>query len=93
MRPKFKLSIHRTGTSPIKTSRKVPPPNAVMKAMIKTPKISSFFFIAAKVPAMLKAAVPIISIIVIDPICDFLSAYIYFAEISIKPKTKFTIFN
>ena len=48
--------------NPIITSRTVPPPIAVMKAMTKIPKKSSFFSIAAITPDMLKAAVPKISI-------------------------------
>lgn len=59
----IELLNHATGNSPIKTSRIVPPPIAVTKEMINTPKGSSRFSIAAKAPATAKLNVPNISMI------------------------------
>ena len=59
------LLNQETGNSPINTSRIVPPPMAVAKEMIKTPKGSNFFSIAANAPATAKLNVPSISMILI----------------------------
>jgi len=50
--------IQKTGKSPINKSLIVPPPTAVTKEMIKTPKGSNLFCIAAKAPEIAKAIVP-----------------------------------
>ena len=50
-----------TGKSPIKISLIVPPPIAVTKEIISTPKGSSFLSIAANAPETAKAKVPRIS--------------------------------
>ena len=52
------FSIQPTGVFPIKVSRKVPPPMAVTKPIIKIPKISSLLSIAARAPEIAKATVP-----------------------------------
>ena len=50
--------IQKTGCAPIKTSLNVPPPTEVAKAMIKTPKGSSFLRIAINDQDMAKAKTP-----------------------------------
>jgi hypothetical protein len=56
------LFNHDTGNVPISISLKVPPPTAVTKAIIRIPKTSSFFRVAATTPENVKAIVPNISI-------------------------------
>ena len=51
-----------TGRLPIIMSRKVPPPIAVTKESMSTPKGSSFFCMAKKAPDTAKEKVPKISI-------------------------------
>jgi len=57
------LVIQDTGVVPISTSRNVPPPTAVTKAIINTPKGSMRLFNAIKTPEIEKATIPNISTI------------------------------
>jgi len=66
-------SSHATGVFPNNISRIVPPPIAVTKEIINTPKRSSFLSIAEKAPETAKAKVPRISMILMKLSCIMLS--------------------
>ena len=65
-----KSCIQNTGLSNNK-SRTVPPPTEVTKAIINTPKGSSLFCIAAKLPDMAKDIVPRTSMMKLNCSCIY----------------------